>query len=111
MTSRKTKTESFKAFVLDQLSTLGGMHWRPMFGCYGIYHDGIFFAIIFDDRLFFRTDEKSAPDYIKLGMPPLVFRERQCVNSYYEVPRAIIENPGKLSGWALTAIEIQKRRK
>lgn len=111
MTPRKPKKESFKAFVLDQLSTLGGINWRPMFGCCGIYHDGVFFAIIFDDRLFFRTDGESAKAYTKLGMQPLIFRERQRVNSYYEVPEEIIENSGKLSAWARTAIEIQKRRR
>lgn len=111
MTPKKRKTSSFTAFVIDQLSELGALHCRPMFGCYGLYHQGVFFAIICADTLFFRTDEESAPDYIKLGMSPFVFRERQSVNSYYEVPAKILNSRRHLAEWARTAVQVQLRRR
>jgi DNA transformation protein len=44
---------------------------RAMFGGFGLYLDGVFFGVIFDDVLYFRTDEESRQDYLERGMEPL----------------------------------------
>ncbi|MGA3265418.1 MAG: TfoX/Sxy family protein [Verrucomicrobiota bacterium] len=49
--------DSFKEFVLDQLSTLPDVRARAMFGAHGLYQGGHFFAILDEGRLFFKTDE------------------------------------------------------
>ena len=38
--------ESFKEFVLDQLQDLDDVTCRRMFGCDGLYQNGLFFGII-----------------------------------------------------------------
>ncbi len=104
------KRKPFNAYVLDQLRDLGDLDCRPMFGCFGLYSGAVFFAIICDDRLFFRTDDASREKYVKMGMAPFQFREKQSVNTYYEVPEAILKNAGKIADWARTAIQCQKDR-
>lgn len=52
------------AFFVDQLNgtALGVVTAKKMFGEYGIYLDGLMFALACDDRLFFKT--KTMPDEI-----------------------------------------------
>ena len=48
--------DSFKEFVLDQLSALPDVRAKAMFGAHGIYSGDKFFAILDEGRLFFKTD-------------------------------------------------------
>ena len=53
-------TDSFPAFVQDQLHALGDVECRAMFGGRGLYHRGVFFGILFKGRLYFKTDATTA---------------------------------------------------
>lgn len=44
-------TKDYKDFILEQLSILGNITCRPMMGEYLLYHDGMLFGGIYDDRL------------------------------------------------------------
>ena len=46
--------ESFKEFVLDQLSALPEVRARAMFGAHGLYQGERFFGILDEGRLFFK---------------------------------------------------------
>ena len=52
-----SKDDSFKDFVLDQLSDLDDVEARRMFGGYGLYQDEIFFGIIHKGRLYENTQD------------------------------------------------------
>jgi DNA transformation protein len=94
------KDESFKVFVLDQLSALEGISCRAMFGGHGLYCNGIFFGIIHKGRLYFKTDEITRAEYIKEGMKPFRPNSKQTLKSYYEVPVDVMEDPDRLVDWA-----------
>lgn len=47
----------FVQYAVDQLQEAGEIAYRKMFGEYGIYCDGKFFAMICDDQLFFKITE------------------------------------------------------
>jgi DNA transformation protein len=80
--------ESFKDFALDQLSALSELRAKAMFGGYGLYQGKNFFGILFDGRLYFKTDEKSRKEYVAEGMEPFTFEQRGRVMTmqYHEVP-------------------------
>ncbi|MDC4204965.1 MAG: TfoX/Sxy family protein [Candidatus Manganitrophus sp.] len=101
------KDESFREFVLDQLSPLEGIHCRPMFGGQGLYRDGHFFGILFKGRLYFKTDDASRSDYVEMGMKPFRPSAQQTLKTYYEVPVDVLEDPEQLKGWAERAIACQ----
>ncbi|MES1180245.1 MAG: TfoX/Sxy family protein, partial [Verrucomicrobiota bacterium] len=54
---------SFKTFVLDQLSALPELRARAMFGAHGLYAGDKFFGILDEGRLFFKTDAQSQAEY------------------------------------------------
>ncbi len=49
----------FVQFIVDQLADAGAITYRKMFGEYGIYCDGKFFAMVCDDQLFMKITDKG----------------------------------------------------
>lgn len=47
--------QGFVDYVAEQLREAGIIRSRKMFGEYGLYCDGIFFAVICDDQLFVKV--------------------------------------------------------
>jgi DNA transformation protein len=90
----------FLAFVQDQLGRLDGVTVRPMFGAHGLYLRGAFFAIVYDDRLYLRTDEVSRPKFVEAGMGPFVPPKGPTIGSYYEVPPEVLDDREALAAWA-----------
>jgi DNA transformation protein and related proteins len=103
---------SFKEFVLDQLSALPDVRAKAMFGAHGLYQDEHFFAILDEGRLFFKTDAPSQADYAARGMGPFTYESkgRTLTMSYHEVPPDVLENPLELVVWARRAIQIAAAR-
>jgi len=98
------RQDSFKDFVLDQLSELRGVICCAMFGGYGLYQGEVFFGIIHKGRLYFRTDERTKLLYVKKGMKPFRPTAKQTLKTYYEVPVDIIEDGEQLTSWAGRAV-------
>ena len=97
------RDDSFRDYVLDQLGPLA-VTARAMFGGYGIYHRGEFFAILHSGRLYFRTDTASRAAYVERGMQPFRPNTRQTLAAYYEVPPEILEDGPELLTWARRAL-------
>jgi DNA transformation protein len=96
--------EHFKVRVLDQLSVIGDITSRPMFGGWGVYWEGMIFGILHGDRLYFKVDDRSKGDFESRGMGPFRPNERQTLKSYYEVPPDVLANPEALLSWVKEAI-------
>ena len=96
---------SFGAFVLDQLSALGSVSARSMFGGAGFYLDGEFFGILYRERLYFRVSPDTIGEYKNRKMKAFApFDGRRGESrGYYEVPTEILESPDDLIAWARAA--------
>jgi DNA transformation protein len=97
------KGSSFKDFVDDQLSGLDGVVFRSMFGGYGIYSGKTFFGILYEDRLYFKTNAANRADYEVRGMACFQPGEKQKLKNYLEVPEDILEDRAELEVWARKA--------
>jgi DNA transformation protein len=99
---------SFKEFVLDQLSALPDVRARAMFGAHGLYSGEHFFGILDEGRLFFKTDAQSQADYTARGMSPIAYESkgRVVTMNFYEVPPDMLEQRQELADWARNAIGI-----
>jgi DNA transformation protein len=96
--------EHFKDRVLAQLSVIGGITSRRMFGGHGFYWRDTIFGIAYRHRLYFKVDERSKGDFVSRGMGPFRPNERQTLNSYYQVPPEVLAEPEALLSWAREAI-------
>jgi DNA transformation protein len=103
--------ESFKDFIVDQLSEMDSVEARRMFGGYGLYQDETFFGIVHKGKLFFKIDESTVGEYRKRKMKPFRPSAKQTLKSYYQVPVEIIEDADALREWAVKAVRRQTARK
>ena len=98
-----SRDDSFLRFILEQLAALPALSARPMFGGHGLYADGRFFAIVYQGRLYFKTDEAGRAGYLAWGMECFRPNPRQHLKNYYEVPVEILESE-QLIEWARAAL-------
>jgi DNA transformation protein len=82
-----------------------------MFGGVGIYSRGLFFALISEDRLYFKVDDATRPDFQRHRMEPFRPFEDESAMGYYEVPADVVEDTVRLASWAEKAIEVAARAK
>jgi DNA transformation protein len=104
-------TPSYREYIVDQLSGLGEVVVKRMFGGLGLYFGGAFFGLVDDDTTYLRVDDATRPEFIVRGMDP--FRpvrsqpEKVSLN-YYQVPGDVLEDGDELVVWARRAIKAAK---
>ena len=92
-------------FILEMLAPFGAVA-RRMFSGAGLYRDGVMFALIADDVLYFRTGEANRADYEAAGMAPFMTsgrRRKAAAMPYHEVPSEVLEDHEAIVEWARKA--------
>ena len=105
-------TAGFIAFVKDQLAGLGPVVSRRMFSGAGLYCDGVIFALILRDTLYFKVDDGTRAAYDAEGLPPFTYRSRGRiveVGSYRRVPERLFDDPDEMATWARAALAAGRR--
>lgn len=101
---------SYRAFVLDQLQQIAPVTSRPMFGGLCIFHEGRAFALITDERLYFKVDDANRPDFEARGMGPfLPFDDPAKPMAYFELPEEVLEDLDELGPWVRKAQAVAAR--
>ena len=98
----------YLAYILEQLEALGNLRTRRMFGAVGLYSGELFFGLIDDDTLFFKSDSTNSAEYMARKMPRFMsFPDRaEAVMAYYQVPADIIEDAESLRAWARKSLAV-----
>ena len=96
-------TDSFHDFILEQLASLNGLRSQRMFGGYGLYCGEQFFGIVYDGRLYFKTNPDTLPEFMKYHTSVFAPSEKQVLKNYREVPVEILEDNESLLIWAMKA--------
>lgn len=99
-------SESYRVFVLEQLGRVAGVTGKSMFGGVGIYADRVFFALIADDRLYFKVNDSTRPDFERFGMQAFQPFGDESAMGYYEVPADVLEDTVQLANWMRKAIDV-----
>ena len=94
-------------YVLEQLGGLRGLASRRMFGGAGLYQDEQFFALVFDDTLYFKVNDTNRGDYEARGMSRFrPYKDKPHLSfTYYEVPPEVLEDREELASWARRSVE------
>ena len=102
-------SQSYRDFVLEQLGRVTPVTGKSMFGGVGIYAQGLFFALIAEDRLYFKVDDATRPDFERRGMEPFRPFGEDSALGYYEVPADVSEDVAQLESWMKKAIDVAAR--
>jgi DNA transformation protein len=105
------RSREFVEFVLEQMTLFGHARARAMFGGYGIYRDDRIFAIIVDDRLYFKTDAATRGEFEAKGLGPFTYimRGKPVTMPYFEAPPEVFEEPDTMRHWARLAYDAAGR--
>jgi DNA transformation protein len=103
-----TVQAQYLAYILEQLARLPSLRSNRMFGGIGLYSDGLFFGLIDDDTLFFKTNDSNIAPYRERQMPRFMpFPDRpEAVLGYHQVPADVIEDAETLVDWARKSVAV-----
>lgn len=100
-------SSGYLAFVTEQLAGLGAVRARRMFGAAGIYCDGVMFALISDETLYFKVDDANRADFEAEDLEPFTYATssgHNAIMSYWRVPERLFDDPDEMRAWAGKAL-------
>lgn len=99
-------TQSYKEYILEQLDRAGiNCTSKNMFGGVSIFYNNKTFALISEDELYFKVNENTKNDFIKLGSKAFSPFGTYSMK-YYTVPENIIEDIDELRDLINKVLEI-----
>ncbi|WP_119391455.1 TfoX/Sxy family protein [Taklimakanibacter lacteus] len=93
-------------FIKEQLAGFGPVTLRRMFSGAGVYRDGLMFALIARDTLYFKADAASQGEFEALSLPPFTYAakgQKRVIMSYWRAPEACLDDPEEMAQWARKA--------
>jgi DNA transformation protein len=102
----------FVDHVVDMLRDFGAVTAKPMFGAWGLYSDGVVFALVAQDTLYLKADAASDGEFAALELEPFVYESRvdeRIVTSYRRAPDEALENAAVMATWARRGLEAAMR--
>ena len=102
----------FLEFLKEQLRGLGHITSRRMFSGAGLYCDGMIFALVLGDVLYFKVDDGNRARYEAEGLAPFTYEARGRtvrVGAYWHVPERLLDDGDELVEWARAAVSAGQR--
>jgi DNA transformation protein len=95
-------------YVLEQFAAFTPVTSRRMFGGVGLYAEGLFFALIGDDTLYFKVDDSNRADYVARrcqAFRPFAEDPTYSMN-YFQLPEDVLEDTGELREWTRKSLAV-----
>jgi DNA transformation protein len=99
-------------FLIDLFADFGPVAIRRMFSGFGVSADGTNFALALRGGLYLRADDETIPRFEAEGSKPFSYQTRAktvTVNSYWQLPERLYDDPEELTGWARAALAAAER--
>ena len=99
----------FRDYLLDLLAPLEAIEAKRMFGGAGLFYQGVMFALIAQDVVYFKVDDRNQGRYEAAGMAPFTYQragKARALGSYWRVPDEVLEDEDEILVWAGQAIEV-----
>lgn len=101
-----TVSNHFLLHAVESMSHVAPVSYRRIFNGYGIYHQGVQFAIVINDRLYFRSDDSSRALYTAKRMTAFLPSNIETGESnFYQLPEEVLAHPPELIFWMRIAVE------
>ncbi len=103
----------FVIFLLEQLSPVGPVRARGMFGGHGIYLQDLMIGLVADETLYLKVDDGNRAFYEQLDLPPFTYEKngKAYAMSYYMAPPDALEDSDQLCQVAQDAYAAAMRQR
>ena len=105
-------SETYADFLREQLAPLGHLSLRRMFGKTGVFCDGVMFAMVTENTLYFRVDDHNRETFKEAeAYPPLNYAKDGAMIdlSFWRVPERLFDEPDEFITWARAALAAAHR--
>lgn len=99
-------------YLRELTAPLGVVGMKRMFGGLCLWHEGLAFALVIDDLLYFKVDAVNGPAFDARELPRFSYTTRTgrvTVMSYARAPEEIWDEPDLFLDWARGAIDAARR--
>jgi DNA transformation protein len=100
-------SDGFAEFLREQLSPLGSITTRRMFGKTGVFCDGLMLGMVRDNTLYFRVDDRNRETFREAAaFPPLNYAKKGGLIdlAFWRAPERLFDEPDELLAWARAAL-------
>jgi len=105
-------SDTYADFLREQLAPLGRLTLRRMFGKTGVFCDGVMFAMVLENTLYFRVDDHNREMFREAeAFPPLNYAKKGATIdlAFWRVPERLFDEPDELAIWARAALAAARR--
>lgn len=107
------KRPDYVVFVLDTLRLFAPVSAKAMFGGYGVFKNGLMFALIVQDVLYLKVSTTTKADFEAKGLTPFGYQKqgKTCYLNYYQCPEEAFDDEELMCQWAQTAYQVALQSK
>jgi DNA transformation protein and related proteins len=105
-------SEHFSDLLREQLTELGPIRMRRMFGKTGVFCGGVMFGMVSDDALYLRIDDGNRALFEEARTaPPLSYEKggRMIDLAFWRMPERLLDEPDEMLAWARAALAAARR--
>src|SRR6201996_2086271 len=96
----------------DLFGTFGPIRLKRFFGGEGITADDVMIGMVFDDIIYFKTDEGTRALFVAEKCKPFTFVKHKSgetvVTTWYALPDRLYDEPDELAAWARAAVRVAR---
>ena len=92
----------------DLFRYFGPIAVRRFFGGEGLFAGEVMIGMVFDDRIFLKTDDDTRKAFVAEKCKPFSFRKagETIVTGWFAVPERLYDEPEEFAGWARVALKV-----
>ena len=108
-----SRKQGFVDHVVERMAEFAPVQAKPMFGGHGVYWQGLMFALIAQEQLYFKADAVSVDDFTRLGLGPFTYEFKGKVGhlKYYQAPPEVLDESDQMAAWARKAYDCALRQR
>ena len=101
-------SQEYLEFVTEALEDFGPVDTRRMFGGAGLFREGLMFALIAEEQLYFKTGDENRAEFEAEDCPPFSYEakgEKRVLMSYSLAPERLYDEREEMAVWARKAFD------
>lgn len=100
--------KEYARYIVDLMQSIGPVYSKKMFGGYGIFLDGLMFALIANGTLYLKADKETESDFNQRGLEAFSYQKqgKEFKLSYFQAPEESLDNIEEMRDWANKAYDV-----